>query len=116
MVIALAAMDVLPHQKRAALFPKGGPPDCQKAIGFDGFTEFRPPQRTEQNAMPSFPGTCASEMTLLMQDRVTFAQAIEPCPACIPFVKKGPRPFLTSLRAAPFVRDGPMKDGNFPLF
>ncbi|MBR1781278.1 MAG: hypothetical protein IJ751_07760, partial [Oscillospiraceae bacterium] len=61
-----------------------------------GFTEFRHPQMAEQNHVPSFPGTCASEMTLLMTDGPTFSQEIEVHPSCIPFVGKGHWPFSTT--------------------
>ena len=37
----------------------------RKTIIIRSFTEFRPPQRTEQNEIPSFSGTCASKMTPL---------------------------------------------------
>ena len=45
---------------------------------FRSFAEFRHPQVTEQNYNSSFPGTCASEMTLLVTDRATFLQESSP--------------------------------------
>lgn len=47
------------------------------------------PEGTEQNSILSVPGTCASGLTPLMGEGVTFAQAIEPLPPCISFVEKG---------------------------
>ena len=49
-----------------------------KNYNFRSFAEFRHPQVTEQNRNSSFPGTCASEMTLLVTDRATFLQESSP--------------------------------------
>ena len=62
---------------------------CREITSSSSFTEFCPPQRTEQSQIRSFPGTCASERTLLRLDRATFAPAIEPCPICGLFLRKG---------------------------
>ena len=49
-----------------------------KKIRWEGLAELSRPQTTEGKEAPSFPATCASEMTPLMTDRATFLQESSP--------------------------------------
>ena len=60
---------------------------CRKAPRKGCLAEFRRPQTAEANQNLSFPGTCASEMTLLMAEGATISQEIESLPPCNPSLK-----------------------------
>ena len=75
-------------------FPPGDV-DCQKTSPQESLAEFLRPQPQESNEDPSFPGTCASEMTLLAQDGLTFPSGIEAHLVRIPLKKVAEATFLT---------------------
>ena len=54
---------------------RGAPPQAvEKPSPKESLAEFLRPQPQESNEDPSFPRTCALEMTLLMVEGVTFSQ------------------------------------------
>ena len=61
----------------------------------ESLAEFLRPQPQESNENPSFPGTCASEVTPLTQDGPTFPSGIEVHLARIPLKKVAEATFLT---------------------
>ena len=75
-------------------FPPGDV-DCQKTSPQESLAEFLRPQPQESNEDPSFPGTRASEMTLLAQDGLTFPSGIEAHLVRIPLKKVAEATFLT---------------------
>ncbi|HJG86020.1 hypothetical protein, partial [Pseudoflavonifractor capillosus] len=54
-----------------------GPQRVEKPPRRGSLAEFRHPQMTESNENPSFSGTCASKMTLLMKFLPTISSEIE---------------------------------------
>ena len=71
---------------------------CRKTFPAGSLAEFRRPQATESDQNSSFPGTCASEMTLLMAGGATISQEIESRPPCSLLSKKALVPFSTVSR------------------
>ena len=55
-----------------------GPQTLEKTLLRKGLAELSRPQTTEGKEAPSFPATCASEMTPLMTDRATFLPESSP--------------------------------------
>ena len=77
--------------------PNRRPQAVEKPSPKKSLAEFLRPQPQESNENPSFPATCASEMTLLMVEVVTFLQENEPLPPCNLSRKSGFAAFSTRL-------------------
>ena len=75
--------------------PLGGAQSVEKPSPKESLAEFLRPQPQESNENPSFPGTCASEVTPLTQDGPTFPSGIEVHLARIPLKKVAEATFLT---------------------
>src|SRR5699024_1862686 len=100
-----------------------GPAGERRRVEKESLAEFLRPQPQESNQNPSFPATqgelsrrgkrgppggCASEMTLLMAEGVTFSQENEPLPPCNRPRKSGFAAFSTgSLSDGPLAVDQP---------
>ena len=105
------------RQVAPAAQAKGGPGNTprpaqavEKTPAKESLAEFLRPQPQESNQNPSFPATCASEMTLLMVEGVTFSQENEPLPPCGLSRKSGFAAFST-LGSSPTVMSS---RGTFP--
>ena len=79
--------------------PNRRPQAVEKPSPKKSLAEFLRPQPQESNQNPSFPGTGASEMTLLMAEGVTFLQENEPLPPCSLSRKSGEAAIATDSRA-----------------
>ena len=71
--------------------------DCRQPPLEKSLAEFRRPQTPEGKEAPSFPATCASEMTPLMTDRATFLQESSPVRHAS-LCRKRPKAFFDKLR------------------
>ena len=85
--LAQAEFTSAEHVKRQGNPQRGGafspaPQAVEKPPAKERLVQFPRPQPQKLNQNPSFPGTCASEMTLLMAEGVTFSQENEPLPPC----------------------------------
>ena len=71
--------------------------DCRQPPLEKSLAEFRRPQTPEGKEAPSFPATCASEMTPLMTDRATFLQESSPVRHAS-LCRKRPKAFFDRLK------------------
>ena len=72
--------------------------DCRQPPLEKSLAEFRRPQTPEGKEAPSFPATCASEMTPLMTDGATFLQESSPVRHAS-LCRKRPKAFFDKLKA-----------------
>ena len=79
--------------------------DCRQPPLEKSLAEFRRPQTPEGKEAPSFPATCASEMTPLMTDRATFLQESSPVRHAS-LCRKRPKAFFDKLTLWGAVSDG----------
>ena len=70
--------------------------DCRKTLLEKSLAELSRPQTTEGKDVPSFPATCASEMTPLMTDGATFLQESSPV-RHVSLCRKRPKAFFDKL-------------------